>query len=234
MTSQEVKQTLLKMKGDISFIKFLSDSCVEVNIVYGILEEFLDYNWEKLKDVSSIPCEPNLPFNKIISVSEIKEDCDMRDQSIRLLTSNETEATVSLNESSNEKNKKKIYFELYKESRRINKFSFRAGYIKKKLKSMFQKHILSKLNNIIYKHNPKLSNGFKPFPKKSRNSISIIENKKWANKKIRDLMCSSDIMSGRDKYNLKINSKLIDQLKSTEITEILEKNLVVARISRFY
>jgi hypothetical protein len=228
MISEFDQQVLVSLKNDINFKTFLSTSTNQVDEVYRILEEFLNQqSADKINYSSYIGRAKLLESDISSSFSMVTENTSMYDYTgvIKKYNHNsvKSEAETDVSAYSSRKTVNKVLFKvLKKDTHGSSKISFRTDCIRKKIKSMFHKYLISKLNKTLQSNS--ISFSFKALPKHLSISLNLKENKQWAAMSIRELMISEEVtLSGFDKANLYHNIKVLNHISIPEIDECLNK-----------
>lgn len=112
--------------------------------------------------------------------------------------------------SSSDKEQAMIFDVVKNERPRTLRISLRTDCIRKKVKSMFHKFVITKLNCLLY---PTVkSASFKPLPKVLSINLNLRESKRWSEMSLRELMICDDIpQSGFDKLNKHHNANVLKE-----------------------
>lgn len=125
-----------------------------------------------------------------------------------------------------EKRFNKIIFYVVKHDNRRKppyRWSLRADCIRKKIKSIFSKHLIASLNKQVACE----SNGtcFRPLPLPLSHCLNLKENKLWINMSLRNLMtCNKLPKTETDKANQQHNLASLQQVSSQSINSFLDNS----------
>lgn len=230
MISNDNKQLLLTLKESSDFLCFLGSLNSSIDEFDKVLYEVLEasngkapfYSFSFMPEVMQ---QLNLDLtssNNIQAQTCIKHYLvSKQDAKLSTASENCTETSVSLDHPS--RNEQKIRFKVIKnEKPRKAKNSRRTDCMRKKVKSMFHRYVITKLNNLQGQNSEQT--WFKPLPKILSYSLNLKENKQWIEMSLREIMISNSIQkSGNDKMNMQHNLKVLEENKSESVDAFLEK-----------
>lgn len=229
MISDQDKQTLLSLKSSPQFLSFLSTSKYASQDHCKVLDLDFLYNDAGHNNFFSTFTNHAQQLNyKLLSgfnfLSQKSDDCFGQPKHESILSLSENQSTdADISAFSCKKRKNRIMFKVLKKEKQVNiKFSIRTDCIRKKVKSMFHKYVINKLNSLLSQL--PTSSSFKPLAKQLSVNLNLKESKKWASMTLRELMLSSTISnSGYDTANLLNNKRIINEHKLEQIDDYLNK-----------
>lgn len=228
MTSENQIQQLLFLKSDSSFVNYLKS----VNLSMIEFEELLSsiiniHTPVSLPSLRPIEFESHILEDEIVndirSVGNISTDyvCfskEIENENARKKTCPDTDIHFRIL-SYQQSKESQVVFDLIKVKR--SKISFRKECIGKKIKSMFQKFLINKLNLLLSSTNNYII--FNPLPKILSVSLNHSKNKIWSEMSIRELILLEDLQfTGLDNNNRRHNLRVLKQIHSEEVNAFLD------------
>lgn len=220
MISESDKQLLCSLKSNDEFVHFLQAANLSIKQFEDILQSFMEpkpfmtlSQAEQLNlDMDfSLACN-NIKSSQVFSINKEKAI------HFPILSETYSETDDSLDQTTGRK-EQIVFNVIRKEKQGKMKVSLRASCIKKKIKSMFHKYIIKKLNSL----QSQFSTSFKPLPKILSVSLNLKDNKRWSQMTLRELMKYDNIvLTGFDSINKVNNISLLSQKKSEAIEAYLD------------
>lgn len=209
MMSDSDKQYLLSIASDENFINFMQIARVPISEYERILSEFINAS-DLLKqyDDNAFLCDWSRLINPVNCLS-LNHNKEFTNDSC---PTDSSETDVSLND-------RQVFKIIKSEKNYYQHLSFRTDCIRKKIKCMFHKYILVKLNKL----NPERDTmPFKQLPKILSVTLNLRHNKIWSEMTIRELLTLDNIkQTGNDEFNRLHNIKMLNQVKSDDLTAFL-------------
>lgn len=225
MICESVIQQLSSLKSNPDFINFLEYTNSSLSEFEGVMIDAIGINSksrpfaapfmdqaEQLKlnlmacfKLKLQPCPNFFIANKEETESPItSEDC--------------SETDVSIPHTSG---KDQIFKVIKSKGPGMLRISLRTDCIRKKVKSMFHKFVITKLNKHL--HQTTKSTSFKPLPKILSISLNLRENKRWTDMSLKELMITDSIQqSGFDSINKLHNQNVLREEKSDALNAYLD------------
>lgn len=229
MIRDNIRQQLMLLKSETGFIEFLNSMNSSINGFDCMVDELIG-----TKSITAVPfaltfqSEAQIVVDKLFSSIQSKAEASKDNVSsykqFRKEIENEdtTSSTDITHESSQHIRDHKIFFRVDKEIKPTKlKVSLRKDCIRKKIRSMFHKHLIKKINSLLKTTNSNLY--FKPLPKILSTSLNYSKNLMWCEMSIRELIMSEDIQqSGFDNVYREHNLKTITQVNSDDVNACLD------------
>lgn len=221
MLGETEKKLLYSLINNADFLHFLQTQNLFLGEFEKILNEVIEAN-----TVYCLSKEEQLNQHLLLSFindSHFPSDFNFIQQKDRIhmppssFNSSETDITYQ----HRSQKEQLILFKVIKNQKRSKlKISPRSDCIRKKVKSMFHKYIITKLNSLLDQSSE--SALFKPLPKILSICLNLKENKQWSQLKVRELMTYNDIPhSGLDTINMVHNLSILKKEKSEEVEAYL-------------
>lgn len=229
MISEYDSQTLFSLKNNTDFQNFLGAMSMPVDEFEKALKLVISSSFEEATTYSSFLFEA-AKYQKLLSSCSSKDTVyftnNKESRKSEMITEYSSQTDFSLCNSS--RKDEQIHFRVIKKGKPNKlKFSLRKDCIRKKVKSMFHKYVISKLNDILHLSSQSIS--FKPLPKILSINLNLKENQQWTETSLRVLM-SSEIFSktGLDTANRIHNIAVLRKVNSEELDAFLNTKWKIA------
>lgn len=222
MISESDNQYLTLMKSNPDFTCFLQAMSTTVDEFDKELQEATEtisrtmlfiFNTEQLhyNPSLSLLSHAHYPYNfntvitkKVTSINH-SESCSETDVSLHEMKIDQT---------------KTVFRVMKVEKEKINNsMSQRIGFIRKKVKTMFHKYVISNLNSLLHQNTVSVS--FKPLSKKLSMDLNLKESKRLAELSLRELIVSDNKL-GLSRNKLR-NLRILKEHKSVALDAYLNK-----------